>query len=161
MVSFRLYLPWYFTSPGILTSIVYYLCLLLSLSDLAVLVAGGFIDTNPSSNTYGAFTVPVAQLNLYNADEGVSIKLANIKAKATGSNMADQAICDEVLQDLFSACNPDDDTCTNPNVQSFAVTTDQVCAAVNTPKKLLFEAIGDEFDNFADKFTERKLNVSV
>ena len=57
---------------------------------------------------------------------------------------------------MFSACNPDDDTCTNPNIQSFAVTIDQVCAAVNTPKKLLFETIGDEFDGFADQFTERK-----
>ena len=131
----------------------------LVLPDLAVLVAGGFIDANPSSNTYGSFTVSVADLNLYNADQGVSTKLANLKAKTIDSSSASQATCDEVLQDLFSACNPDDDTCTNPNQQSFAVTTDQVCAAVNTPKKLLFEVIGDEFDNFADKFTECELTL--
>ena len=125
-----------------------------------MLVAGGFIDDNPSSNTYGNFTVSVAKLNLYNADEGVSTKLANIKAKAD-SKSNNQTTCEEVLQDLFSACNPDDGTCTNPNVQSFAVTTEQVCAAVNTPKKLLFEAIGDEFDNFADKSTNCKLNFCV
>jgi len=129
---------------------------LITITDLAVLVAGGFIDNNPSSNTYGAFTVPVAQLNLYNVDQGVSVKLANIKSKATASNSAIETKCDEVLNDLFSACNPDDSACTNPNVQSFAVTADQVCSAVNTPKKLLFEAVGDEFDNFADKFTECK-----
>jgi hypothetical protein len=132
----------------------------ITITDLAVLVAGGFIDTNPSSDTFGAFTVPVAQLNLYDADQGVSAKLANIQSKATTSNSVNQTTCDEVLQDLFSACNPEEATCTNPNVQSFAVTTDQVCAAVNTPKKLLFETISDEFDNFADEFTERKLNCS-
>ena len=124
--------------------------------DLAVLVAGGFIDANPSSSTYGAFTVPVEQLNLYNADEGLSTKLAGIKAKAVYSNIGDSTKCTEVLQELFSACNPNDSTCTNPNLQSFAVSTEQVCAAVNTPKKLLFEAIGDEFDGFNDKFTECK-----
>ena len=123
-------------------------------TDLAVLVAGGFIDDNPSSGTYGSFTVSVANLNLYNADQGVSAKLASIKANAL--DHTNQITCDEVLRDLFSACNPDVDTCTNPNMQSFAVTTEQVCAAVNTPKKLLLEAIGDEFDNYADKFTERK-----
>ena len=105
--------------------------------DLAVLVAGGFIDTNPSSNTYGAFTIPVEQLNLYNADEGVSAKLADIKAKAVDNNIGNLTKCAEVLQELFSACNPNDSTCTNPNIQSFAVSTKQVCNAVNTPKKLL------------------------
>ncbi len=126
-------------------------------SDLAVLVAGDFIDDNPSSNTYGDFTVSVAQLNLYKADAGVSFKLSKLKEKATASNSAIKQKCNEVLQDLFSACNPDHSSCASPNEQSFAVTTEQVCAAVNTRKKLLFEAIGDEFDNFADKSTERKL----
>ena len=95
-------------------------------------------------------------MNLYNADQGLSTKLANIKAKTS-----DPATCDEVLGDLFSACNPDDETCTNPNVQSFAVTTEQVCAHVKTPKKLLFEAIGDEFDGFVDKFAPGKLLLTV
>ena len=125
--------------------------------DLAVLVAGGFIDTNPPSNTYGAFTVSVEQLNLYNADEGVSAKLADIKAKAVDNSIGDLTICTEVLQELFSACNPNDSTCTNPNLQSFAVSTEQVCNAVNTPIKLLFEAIGDKFDGFVDKFGKYKL----
>lgn len=150
-----------FASPGILKLWLFPICACSLLSDLAVLVAGGFIDDNPSSNTYGNFTVSVAKLNLYNADDGVSTKLANIKAKALDSNSYNQTTCEEVLRDLFSACNPDDGTCTNPNVQSFAVTTEQVCAAVNTPKKLLFEAIGDEFDNFADKFTDCKLKFCV
>ena len=60
-------------------------------------------------------------------------------------------ICSKVMEDLFSACNPDVSTCSNPNGQSFAVSTEQVCAAVNTPTKLLVKAISDEFDGFVDK----------
>ena len=33
----------------------------------------------------------------------------------------------------------------------------QVCNAVNSPKKLLFEVIGDEYDDFADKMADGKL----
>ena len=133
---------------------------------LAVLVAGGFIDINPSSNTYGAFTVPVEQLNLYNAYQGVSAKLVDIKAKAVDNNIGNLTKCTEVLEALFSACNPKESTCTNPNLQSFALSTEQVCNAVNTPIKLLFEAIGDKFDGFVDKFVKCKfiylgLNVST
>jgi hypothetical protein len=37
------------------------------------------------------------------------------------------------------------------NQQSFQLTIDQVCEAVNTPIKLKFETIGDEFDGFAEE----------
>ena len=62
-------------------------------------------------------------LNLYDADEGVNAKLANLKQTATPSNAMNQAMCNDVLQNLFSACNPDDTTCTDPNTQSFALST--------------------------------------
>lgn len=117
------------------------------LIDLAVLVAGGFVDSNPSSASYGNFTVGVQSkpenvffsefpalfltqsarfvtgLNLYDADEGIKAKLANLKQTATPSNAKNQAMCNDVLQNLFSACNPDDTTCTDPNTQSFALST--------------------------------------
>eukprot|EP00584_Thalassiosira_punctigera_P027883 CAMPEP_0172576342 /NCGR_PEP_ID=MMETSP1067-20121228/137666_1 /TAXON_ID=265564 ORGANISM="Thalassiosira punctigera, Strain Tpunct2005C2" /NCGR_SAMPLE_ID=MMETSP1067 /ASSEMBLY_ACC=CAM_ASM_000444 /LENGTH=2652 /DNA_ID=CAMNT_0013369009 /DNA_START=2375 /DNA_END=10333 /DNA_ORIENTATION=- len=121
--------------------------------DLAVIIAGGFIDTNPSSNTFGNFSVPANQLNLYNADQGVAAKLSTLKSKALG-NSANTQNCNAVLGELFSACDPDESTCTNPNVQSFAVSTQEVCDVVNSNKKLLFEVIGEEFDGLADKFAK-------
>jgi hypothetical protein len=152
-------------------------------SDLAILLAGGFVDNEPSSQGFGNFTVgaqgcvplsfsplfhslnyltvidffyQLKGLNLYNADEGVNTKLKRLKEMAIDSNAANVAKCDSVLSDLFSACDPDERGCTNPNVQSFDVSINQVCAAVNTPKKLLFEVVGDEFDGFIDKFIARE-----
>ena len=89
--------------------------------------------------------------------EGTHCWKGNRCTMTVDNNIVDLTQCTEVLQELFSACNPNDSTCTNPNLQSFAVSTEQVCNAVNTPKKLLFEAIGDEFDGFVDKFAKCKL----
>lgn len=121
-----------------------------------MLIAGGYLDSNPSSDTYGNFTISDNYLNLYDADDGVIDKLQYLKEKATDANAQNQDICKDVLQNLFSACNPDEETCTDPNSQSFALSAEDVCDAVNTRKKLLFEAIGDEFDGFANKFAPSK-----
>jgi hypothetical protein len=43
------------------------------------------------------------------------------------------------------------------NQQSFQLTIDQVCEAVNTPVKLKFETVGDEFDGFAEENNEGTL----
>ena len=115
-----------------------------------------FADTNPTSDNYGNFTISTDLLNLYNAEEGVSTKLSRIQGDANDVNADDTSKCKGVLNNLFSACNPDDATCTEPNHQSFALSTEQVCDAVNTRKKLLFEAIGDEFDGFSEKFSPGK-----
>ena len=39
--------------------------------DLAVLIAGGFIDTNPGSQNYGNFTISADSMSLFDAEEGV------------------------------------------------------------------------------------------
>ena len=131
------------------------------ITDLGVLISEGFIDKNPSSDTYGNFTVSAEKMNLYNADGGLGKKLADLKANAIESNTSKEGICIKVMEELFSACNPDVSTCSNPNGQSFAVSTEQVCAAVNIPMKLLFEVIGDEFDGFVDKYTSCELYLSL
>eukprot|EP00956_Cyclotella_meneghiniana_P043079 scaffold252072_cov169-Cyclotella_meneghiniana.AAC.1 len=120
--------------------------------DIAVLIAGGYLDSNPSSDTYGNFTISDNYLNLYDADDGVIDKLQYLKGRATDANAGNKNICQDVMQNLFSACNPNEETCTDPNSQSFALSAEEVCDAVNTRKKLLFETIGDEFDGFANKF---------
>jgi len=79
-----------------------------------------------------------------------------LKGLAVENNAGNSETCTKVLDSLSSACNPDVTTCTKLNTQSFAVSTEQVCAAVNTHTKPLFEVIGDEFDNFADKLSPCK-----
>ena len=109
-----------------------------------------FNNYNPSSGT------PNQDLNLYEADKGIKAKLKKLKELATENNAGNIETCAKVLNSFSSACNPDVTACTKPNSQSFAVSTEQVCAAVNTHTKLLFEVIGDEFDNFVDKLSLRE-----
>ena len=93
---------------------------------------------------------------MYEAGKGIKANLKMLKELAVENNAGNIETCTEVLDSLSSACNPDVTTCTKPNTQSFAVSTEQVCAAVNTHTKLLFEVVGDEFDNFADKLSPCK-----
>ncbi len=115
--------------------------------DLVVLIAGGFIETAPSSDNFGNFTLSAENLHLFDADEGVKDKLLRIKAAATDPTDMNQ--CKAVLSELFTAC--DDVTCKDPNTETFQVSSERVCAAVKTPTKLLFEVIGEEFDGFSDE----------
>ena len=101
------------------------------------------------------------KLKLSNVDGGPGKKLADLNANATKSNTSDGEICRKIIDELFSACNPDDSACFNPNGQSFAVSTEQVCAAVNTPTNLFFEVIGNESDGFVDKCTFCELYLSL
>lgn len=121
----------------------------LSISHLLVLMAGGYVDDNPSSETYGNFTVSADKLHLFDAEDGVSDKLQRIKSLSSQQPVTKQR-CAAVLDEIFTACDPSKATCSNINVESFHVSTAHICAAVNTPTKLLFEVIGDEFDGFID-----------
>ena len=107
-----------------------------------------FIETDPSSDQYGNFTVGDGALSLFDADEGVGEKLAHVQSLVQGDLSLGN--CKAVLSEFFTACDPEATTCTDPNIESFALSTEQVCAAVNTPVKLKFETIGDEFDGFTD-----------
>jgi hypothetical protein len=108
-----------------------------------------FIETDPSSGNFGNFTAWNGAINLFDADEGVKDKLNRVKELASQTVTINN--CKEVLSELFTACDPSEaKICTNPNTESFAVSTNQVCQAVNTPKKLKFESVGEEFDGFTD-----------
>jgi hypothetical protein len=117
--------------------------------DLAVMIAGGYIDNESGSNNYGNFSVWVDSLSLFDAEEGVKDKLTRIKAAA--QNSGDLGQCKAVLSQLFSACDPSKTTCSDPNVESYEVSVDHVCDSVQSSKKLLVETIGDEFDGFTDE----------
>lgn len=101
-------------------------------------------------------SVSAESLSLFDAEEGVKDKLARIKERAQVTSPTLNQ-CKEVLHELFTACDPSKVTCSNPNIESFAVSTEQVCLAVKTSTKLLFEVIGDEFDGFGDESAKGKL----
>ena len=121
-----------------------------------MLTAGGFIDTNTGSSTYGEFSINVKKLNLFALDQGIRQKLADVKALVAASSSSNSQQCGQILERFYSACDPMKESCSNANQQTFQVTIDQVCDAVNSRTKLKFETIGDEFDNFADKIGNRK-----
>ena len=77
-------------------------------------------------------------------------KLNRIKALAevTSGNTASLDQCKSVLSELYTACDPSKETCSDPNIQTFQVSIDHVCGAVKSTKKLSVETIGDEFDGF-------------
>ena len=78
-------------------------------------------------------------------------KLHRIKtlAEVTSGNTASLDQCKSVLSELYTACDPSKATCSDPNVETFQVSIDNVCGAVKSTKKLSVETIGDEFDGFA------------
>ena len=94
--------------------------------DLAVLIAGGYLVTDAESPSFGNFTIPGKNLNLFDADDGVSDKLKRVKGLARANNPSDENVCLGVLQEFYSACNPTESTCTITNQQTFQVTKEQV-----------------------------------
>jgi hypothetical protein len=118
------------------------------------LTAGGFIDKTPGSDNFGSFSVAVSDLALFDADGGLSSKLQDLRNKVASSSSDNPDDCNAILSQFHTACDPSQESCSQSNQQSFQVTVDQVCAAVNSPTKLKFEAIGDEFDGFADEVGE-------
>ena len=118
--------------------------------DLAVLTAGGFIDTRPESDKFGNFTVPPKKLDLFDTDQGIGETLKHVKNLAKWKSDTTREQCNTVLEEFHTACDPNEESCSSANQQSFPVTTKKVCDAVNTPTKLLFEVIGDDFDNLVD-----------
>jgi uncharacterized protein YukE len=118
------------------------------------LTAGGFIDKTPGSENFGGFSVAVSDLDLFDADGGLRSKLQDLRNKVASSSSDNPDQCNAVLSQFHTACDPLQESCSQANQQSFQVTVDQVCAAVNTPTKLKFDAIGDEFDRFADESGE-------
>jgi len=128
--------------------------------DLAVLIAGGYVDTNAGSAQYGEFRIKVDELNLYQFDVGIKVKLEQVKALVGTSSSSDSDQCDNVLKQFYSACDTTKDSCSNANQQTFQVTVDQVCNAVNTRTKLKFESIGDEYDGFVDMGGTSKYEVT-
>lgn len=93
---------------------------------------------------------------MFEGDSDIQGKLKKLQDLAIPENKADQAKCNEVLNGIFTACDPNSgETCSNPNTQSYQMNVAQVCDAVNTRTKLLFEAVGNVYDGFKEKSSTR------
>jgi len=123
--------------------------------DLATLTAGGFIDTNKQSKTHGEFRVPINELRLFDTGIDIRRKLQYVKNLTADGNAITHESCANVLEEFHASCNPNEDSCSQANQQSFQVTTEQVCNAVNNSTKLKFSAIGAGFDRFDDESSHR------
>lgn len=104
--------------------------------DYTVLYAGkGFVD-----DANGNFTVDPDQLNLFDVDGQLSAKIAHIKTLATGTGD-----CSDLLAEFHTACQ-DGMTCSSPNSESFQLSVDEVCDAVDSPTLLRIEEIAEKYD---------------
>ena len=110
-----------------------------------MIFAKGYIVTDPTNEGFANFTVNIADLDLFDVDSRITETIHRIR-----SLTSDSSNCGKVLDEFHSACDPSEESCSNPNDQSFQLSVDQVCDGVNTPTKLLFEVLGDEFDGFDD-----------
>ena len=93
-------------------------------------------------------------------EKDIRDKFSRVQLLVDTANRTNQAACTEVLREFHSACDPLESSCAQANQQSFQVTTEQVCDAVNTKVKLKFEAIADEFDSVVDGTSQRELCVA-
>ena len=105
--------------------------------DFAVLFAGsGFIDEDGE--------LRIEEIQLFDADNQLPAKIARIQdlAKNGDSN------CDDLLEEFHSSCSPTRQTCSSANEESFHLTVEQICDAVNTPTRLKIEEIANTYDGF-------------
>ena len=107
---------------------------------MALLFVDGYVETDSSNDNYANFTEDTSDLNLFDADSDIYSRINIIRQTSTCSNL---------LAEFHWSCNPQDNTCPANNLQSYQVSIDDVCEAVNTPKKLYFEAIFDELDGYS------------
>ena len=109
--------------------------------DFAVLFAGqGYIDNE------GDFTVETDELKLFDVDDELPVKISRIKALAD----EDTSSCNALLEEFHTSCPHDQQTCSTANIESFQLTIEQVCDAVNTPTLLKVDQIAEAYDGFAN-----------
>lgn len=112
----------------------------ISTYDLAVSLTKGYIHTNPSNmSKFGTFTVKETDIDLFNASGGIYERYDNIHSVLSSSTNVEK--CQDIIENFVSACPTSDKSCSAANTQTYEMTTDEVCAAVNTGIKLNFKEI--------------------
>eukprot|EP00956_Cyclotella_meneghiniana_P004505 scaffold5550_cov82-Cyclotella_meneghiniana.AAC.8 len=103
--------------------------------DLAVLTAGGYIDTTPGSDHFGKIRVLENDLNLYSLDKDIDKKVKDLKTLVDEKNPSDSSACDTVLQSFHTACDPASEYCSSENQQSFQGMHNALTRCYNTGTK--------------------------
>ena len=129
----------------------------MTIYDLMYLNTKGYIDTDPDSQTFANLTINVTDLNFFASDETCK-KLSYVHERAKPEKSGNENTCLSVLQELLYICDPLKESCTSPNIKTFQVSVEQVCASRNTREKL-FEVIGDAYNGFVD-LINGKLHLS-
>jgi len=108
--------------------------------DYAVLFVGaGYIDEE------GTFRIDTEELNFFDAENQLPEKIAYISELAASNKEED---CDKLLGQFHTACP--DFICSSSNHESFHLTIDEICDAVNTPTLLKIQDIGEAYDGFSN-----------
>jgi len=114
--------------------------------DITVLMTKEFIDDdgNYTSDDF---------IDVFDATDGAILsKLTRAQNNAETANPTNDDQCENVFEEFHTTCNPNSDegeVCPGGSVDyqsSFQLTVDQVCSAVRTDIKLLFEPIHRVFD---------------
>ena len=69
------------------------------------------------------------QLNLFTFDQDIGQRLQHIKDEVDNSSADDSAQCNTILEYFHTACDPDSESCSKANQQSFqgTISFDSVC----------------------------------
>lgn len=95
---------------------------------------------------YGDLNVEfMSNIDMFDVRNQLPEKMQSIKDKAdeADQNMSETS-CIALLSELHTACG--EESCTDPNMDSFQLSVDQVGSSVNTHTKLKVEAIGEFYD---------------
>ena len=87
----------------------------------------------------------MTDIKVFDARDQLAEKMERIQslAAAAADNMSKDT-CKNLLQELHTSCQAD--SCTDPNPESFQLSVDQVCDAVDTRTKIKVETLGELFD---------------
>ena len=119
------------------------------LSDILLMFVSGYVNTKSSSDHFGEFTVKPSDLNLFDKNDRMREKIAQIRNLTTMEEPEQQ--CPALLNQLTTACETAKETCEKPNEQSFSLSIDEVCNSVNSPVKLYFSKLGEYLDGYASE----------
>ena len=73
----------------------------------------------------GEFNIHVSELNLFDVDRDIRGKLQLVQGLVSGGSSSNFTACTSVLEQFHSACDPNKESCSNANQQTFQVTTEQ------------------------------------
>ncbi|EJK48909.1 hypothetical protein THAOC_32257, partial [Thalassiosira oceanica] len=114
--------------------------------DLAVLLAGGYIQNDTSSD------LTTSDINLFNVGDDAYTTFESILNASRDIDSQNSLQCYAFLDQFHQSCDPlFGTTCSNTNFETFQLSVNEVCEGVDTPVKLLTVPIGQVFDGYSSE----------